>query len=112
MENIIYFFYKTTYFIEEVNCTEPFPSVSIPWTNALIYLVSLSVTKEKKFSWHGHRPRSFGAWPVGQLGVDPWCSWGLDPLASIGLVLLGSVGSSGSSGHAGGIQASTHTSWT
>ena len=27
------FFYKTSYLNEEVNCTEPSPSVSIPWFN-------------------------------------------------------------------------------
>ena len=32
-ENIIYLCYKTSYLNEEVNCTEPFPSVSIPCTN-------------------------------------------------------------------------------
>jgi hypothetical protein len=40
------FFYKTSYFNEEVNCTEPYPSVSIPWysTLVLIYItISLSV---------------------------------------------------------------------
>jgi len=31
IENITYLFYKTSYLYEEVNCTEPFPSVSIPW---------------------------------------------------------------------------------
>ncbi len=31
IENIIYIFYKTRYTNEEVSCTEPFPSVSIPW---------------------------------------------------------------------------------
>ncbi len=30
IENIIYFFYKTSYLNEEVNCTEPYPSVSVP----------------------------------------------------------------------------------
>ncbi len=29
-ENIIYFLYETRYFNEEVNCTEPSPSVSVP----------------------------------------------------------------------------------
>jgi hypothetical protein len=29
---IIYFsFYKTSYLNEEMNCTEPFPSVRVPW---------------------------------------------------------------------------------
>jgi hypothetical protein len=27
----ILFFYKTSYLNEEVNCTEPSPSVSVPW---------------------------------------------------------------------------------
>jgi hypothetical protein len=27
----IYLCYKTRYLNEEVNCTEPFPSVSVPW---------------------------------------------------------------------------------
>ncbi len=31
MENIIFLFYKTSNLNEEVNCTEPSPSVSIPW---------------------------------------------------------------------------------
>jgi len=31
IDNIIYIFYKVNYLIEEVNCTEPFPSLSIPW---------------------------------------------------------------------------------
>jgi hypothetical protein len=31
IENIIYHFYKTSSLNEEVNCTEPFHSVSIPW---------------------------------------------------------------------------------
>ena len=31
IENIIYIFYKTSYLDEEVNRTEPSPSVSIPW---------------------------------------------------------------------------------
>jgi hypothetical protein len=30
IENIVYFFYKTSYPDEEVNCTEPSPSVSVP----------------------------------------------------------------------------------
>jgi hypothetical protein len=30
--DIIYLLYKTSYFNEEVNCTEPSPSVSIPWS--------------------------------------------------------------------------------
>jgi hypothetical protein len=30
IKNIIYQCYKTTYLIEEVNCNEPFPSVSVP----------------------------------------------------------------------------------
>ncbi len=30
IENIIYLSFKTTYLKEEVNCTEPSPSVSIP----------------------------------------------------------------------------------
>jgi hypothetical protein len=29
-EDIIYLFYKTSYLKEEVNCTEPYPSVSVP----------------------------------------------------------------------------------
>jgi hypothetical protein len=29
--NIIYLFYQTSYLNEEVNCTEPSPSVSVPW---------------------------------------------------------------------------------
>ncbi len=31
IENIIYIFNKTSYLNEEVNCTEPSPSVSVPW---------------------------------------------------------------------------------
>jgi hypothetical protein len=31
IEIIIYLIYETSYPKEEVNCTEPFPSVSIPW---------------------------------------------------------------------------------
>jgi hypothetical protein len=27
-------FYKISYLNEEVNCTEPFPSVSIPWLDS------------------------------------------------------------------------------
>ncbi len=36
-ENILYilFFHKTSYLNEEVNCTEPSPSVSIPWSRCL-----------------------------------------------------------------------------
>jgi hypothetical protein len=30
MKIVVSFFYKTRYVIEEVNCTEPFPLVSIP----------------------------------------------------------------------------------
>jgi hypothetical protein len=30
-ENFIYLFTKTSYLNEEVNCTDPSPSVSIPW---------------------------------------------------------------------------------
>jgi hypothetical protein len=33
-ENYIYFFYKTSYLNEEVNRTEPFPLVRIPWLEA------------------------------------------------------------------------------
>ncbi len=33
IESIIYLFNETTYFNEEVNCTEPLPSVSIPCPN-------------------------------------------------------------------------------
>ena len=29
--NIIYYIYKTSYLNEEVKCTEPSPSVSVPW---------------------------------------------------------------------------------
>ncbi len=32
IEKIINLFYKTSYFNEEVNCTEPPPLVSIPWS--------------------------------------------------------------------------------
>ncbi len=31
IENIIYLCYKTSYLNEEVKCTEPSPSVSVPW---------------------------------------------------------------------------------
>jgi hypothetical protein len=31
IENIIFLFFKTSYLYEEVNCTEPSLSVSIPW---------------------------------------------------------------------------------
>jgi hypothetical protein len=33
IENIMYLFTKTSYLYEEVHCTEPSPSVSIPWSN-------------------------------------------------------------------------------
>jgi len=36
------FFYKTSYLNEEVNCTEPSPSVSIPWFTASLAAVKLS----------------------------------------------------------------------
>ncbi len=39
----------STYLNEEVNGTEPYPSVSFPWTNALPYLSGESVSKKKKF---------------------------------------------------------------
>jgi hypothetical protein len=29
--NIFYFFYKTSYHKKEVSCTEPSPSVTVPW---------------------------------------------------------------------------------
>ena len=35
IESIIYLCYKTTYFNEEVNCTEPPPSVNVPWSNLI-----------------------------------------------------------------------------
>jgi len=31
LKNIIYLFYKTRHLNEEVNCTEPFPLISVPW---------------------------------------------------------------------------------
>ncbi len=34
--NIIYFFYKTSYFNEEVDCTEPSLSVSVPWIEPIL----------------------------------------------------------------------------
>ncbi len=37
IENIINLFYKTSYLNEEVNCTEPFPLVSIPWILSCAY---------------------------------------------------------------------------
>jgi hypothetical protein len=40
---IIYFFTKTSYYIEEVNCTEPFPSISVPW-----FKESYKHTEEKR----------------------------------------------------------------
>ncbi len=39
-EIIIYLFYKTTYLIEEVNCTNPSLSVSIPWFQYQVYSVT------------------------------------------------------------------------
>jgi hypothetical protein len=35
---LFFLFYKTSYYNEEVNCTEPFPSVSIPWKNKFLPL--------------------------------------------------------------------------
>ncbi len=35
IEHIIYLCYKTTYLNEEVNCTEPPPSFSVPWTDII-----------------------------------------------------------------------------
>jgi hypothetical protein len=39
-------FYKTIYFNEEVNCTEPSPSVSIPCSSLFCLIVS---NEEKRF---------------------------------------------------------------
>jgi len=38
-ENIIFLFYKTSFHNEEVNCTEPFPSVSIPCLDIKLLLM-------------------------------------------------------------------------
>ncbi len=38
---LFFLFYKTSYLNEEVNCTEPSTSISVPWW-LLIYLVSLT----------------------------------------------------------------------
>jgi hypothetical protein len=34
-ENIIYLWYKTSYLYEEVNCTEPSLSISVPWVGGV-----------------------------------------------------------------------------
>ncbi len=36
---MLYFFYKTSYLNEEVNCTEASPSVSIPWLESSVTLL-------------------------------------------------------------------------
>jgi hypothetical protein len=49
IENVIYIFNKTSYFNEEVNRTDPSPSVSIPWSGlpAPSIMLELSGTEEK-----------------------------------------------------------------
>ncbi len=44
--NIFYLCYKTSYLYEEVNCTEPPPSVSIPWPIYLPHYVH-----GQQFNW-------------------------------------------------------------
>ncbi len=49
IEIIIYLCYKTNCLNEEVNCAEPSPSVSVPWTNnhnmtgSIVYLNEMSI---------------------------------------------------------------------
>ena len=37
IKNVDYLYFKTSYLNEEVNCTEPPPSISVPWANTLAY---------------------------------------------------------------------------
>jgi hypothetical protein len=48
IEIIIYFLTKTSYLNEEVNCTEPSPSVVVPWTNTLAYSQRKATAKDDR----------------------------------------------------------------
>jgi hypothetical protein len=52
-----FIFYKTTYLNEEVNCTDPFPSISVPWFLPDVH-INLQIIKIGKFEWS-----TFGAMP-------------------------------------------------
>ncbi len=40
---------KTSYLNEEVNCTEPSATVSVPWTNTLAYVAGASMRQKTEF---------------------------------------------------------------
>jgi hypothetical protein len=54
--NYIFLFYKTTYSNEEVNCTEPHPSVRVPWVGTFLPAKSQATVLEDALSlasWAG-----------------------------------------------------------
>ncbi len=71
IETVFFFFYKTTYLKEEVNCTVFSPSVRVPWRNqhylfVFVFVLSLNLTnknnrddskhieRERKHALKGH----------------------------------------------------------
>jgi len=53
---MIYLYYKTSYFNEGVNCTEPSPSVSVPCESSLlVFPVLLPLVKGLLTQWRKSR---------------------------------------------------------
>jgi len=77
-------FYKTSYLNEEVNCTEPFPSVSIPWWYILARAFSCLSTKEPPSTYIIWKNRQCKSWLVLNQIISTWyCVGGLVSLPNI-----------------------------
>ena len=76
IQNIIYFFHRASY--EEVNRTDPFPSVGVPWNNSLIQKIDEEVRETRDRTYiPRHWPlarnkleRSFISFIVSLLRID------------------------------------------